>query len=232
MYEIASLILEYKENQSEAILAQIYAILKPLILKYSKKVSVLYQEDILQELMMGTLSIIQQMKIQVPEIEKEAFMDIENQKNPSKKYYSNFVQEVEQHHLMHLLFADNYQKITELFHKFCIRNQFYYLLEQRYRSIIATFYRENSNYFYYEIRILNVVEDSGLERIDRLVSLEHQKYDFERYGITEKDALFLKLFIDGNCILSQKEVAKKLGVSQQSISKRLKGLRKKYQTKL
>ncbi len=232
MYEIASLILEYKENQSEMILAQIYSILKPLILKYSKKVSVLYQEDILQELMMGTFSIIQQMKIQVPEIDKETFRDIVNQKNSSKKYYSNFIQEVEQHQLMHLLLADNFQEITELFHKFCIRNQFYYLLEQRYHSIIATFYRENSNYFYYEIRILNVVEDSGIEKIEQLASSETQKCDFELYGISKKDASFLKFFIDGNCILSQQEVADKLGVSQQSISKRLKGLRKKYKIEL
>lgn len=232
MYEIASLILEYKENQSEVILDQIFTLLQPMILKYSKKVSVLYQEDILQELMMGALSIIEQMKIQVPELDQETFMNIVNQNISSKKYYSSFIQEVEKDQLIDLLLPENFQEVKELYKKFCIRNQFYHILEQRFTSIISTFYRENSKYFYYEIRILNLVEDHGIERIDQLVSLETQNYDFELYGIEEKDASFLKLFIDGNCLLSQKEVADKLGVSQQSISKKLKSLRKKYKFKL
>ncbi len=232
MYEIASLILEYKESHSESILSQIFTILKPVILKYSKKVSTLYQEDILQELMMGTLSIIQQMKIQVPEIDKEIFNDAGNQNNSSKRYYSNFIKEVEKNQLMQISSEENFQEMKDLYTKFCIRNQFYYLLKRRYNSIISTFYRENSNYFYYEIRILNLVEDSGIEKIEQLASAENQKCDFELYGISKKDALFLNFFIDGNCILSQQEVADKLGVSQQSISKRLKGLRKKYKIKL
>ena len=50
--------------------------------------------------------------------------------------------------------------------------------------------------------------------------------------LSEEDRQFTSLFYDGKRILTGKEVAKKLGVTQQAVSSKLKRVKKRYLKKI
>lgn len=49
--------------------------------------------------------------------------------------------------------------------------------------------------------------------------------------LSKEDKIFLSLFYDGHKKLTQKEIAQKLGITQQGVHKRLKMIRNKYKDK-
>ena len=144
-------------------------------------------------------------------------------------YIKNFIDEtgidfLEKVFLNH----DYYANFIETFIKFNFRNQFFYLLEKRFDTVIAGFYRKNADYFSKEQAILNRETDEGDEYIDLIPDSTQNKISFEKLGIAKKDIEFLNLFINGDKVYSQTEVAKRLGTSQQYISKRIREIRDKY----
>ena len=147
----------------------------------------------------------------------------------NNKYIKNFIDETGIDFL-EKVFLNNefYESFIKTFIKFNFRNQFFYLLEKRFDTVIAGFYRKNADYFSKEQAILNRETDEGDEYIDLIPDSTQNKISFEKLGIAKKDIEFLNLFIDGDKVYSQTEVAKRLGTSQQYISKRIREIRDKY----
>ncbi len=242
MLKIVELIIEYKETRSEKSASEIIKIILPMINNKVKNIRLDYREDVIQELKMNLFSIIEiavfkdiDFPIELFTINNLIYLQQENFspqaliKIFNNKYIKNFIDEtgidfLEKVFLNH----DYYANFIETFIKFNFRNQFFYLLEKRFDTVIAGFYRKNADYFSKEQAILNRETDEGDEYIDLIPDSTQNKISFEKLGIAKKDIEFLNLFINGDKVYSQTEVAKRLGTSQQYISKRIREIRDKY----
>ncbi|MCM1130984.1 MAG: winged helix-turn-helix transcriptional regulator [Roseburia sp.] len=104
------------------------------------------------------------------------------------------------------------------------QKQFIHYLMKKFKYAVADFYRENSNHLENEIICTNadiVFPDNSLGNN----SLYKTLFD---YGFLESEIQFLCLFIEEDRFLSQKEVADKLGISQQTVSRQFNKIVKKY----
>ena len=92
---------------------------------------------------------------------------------------------------------------------------------------------EKSKKYNYNIISLNKVINDETELIDLILDEKEDTEDFkvDMRFISQKDQKFLSLFIDNEKLLTESEVGKRLGVSQQAISKRLKRIKNNYKTK-
>ncbi len=242
MLKIIELIIEYKETRSEKSASEIIKIILPMINNKVKNIRLDYREDVIQELKMNLFSIIEIAvfkDIDFPNelftlnnlkyLQKENFSPQALIKIFNNKYIKNFIDETGIDFL-EKVFLNNefYESFIKTFIKFNFRNQFFYLLEKRFDTVIAGFYRKNADYFSKEQVILNRETDEGDEYIDLIPNSTQNKISFEKLGMSKKDIEFLNLFIDGDKVYSQTEVAKRLGTSQQYISKRIREIRDKY----
>ena len=83
-----------------------------------------------------------------------------------------------------------------------------------------------------EICNFDIEDDRNIEVRDKTEEYKEKDYELLKdYGISDKEITFLKNFIDGQCILTEKEVGIKLGISQQAVQKRKKKIIEKYKNK-
>ncbi len=242
MLKIVDLILYYKNSHNEKTAEEIIKIILPMITNKAKLVRSDYREDIIQDLKMNVFSVIElaiYKKIELPEslfikdnlclLETNNFSEETLNQVFKNKYIKNFIKEVGTDILKNAFISKKgYIKFKNNFEKFNFRNQFFNILSKRFDSVLATFYRNNMSYFTKEKIILNKLTEEGNEFIDFIPDNSPKKVSFEQLGMSKKDIEFLKLFIDGDKVYSQTEVAKILGTSQQYISKKIKEIRNKY----
>lgn len=247
MYEIMDWIIEFRKTQKEIYLEKILKQVEVFILKTAKKVDSLYREDVIQELRIGTIDVIKKIKINVNQVDYFYFNKF-NFKRLNRRgfsfdsiesifpiaYFSSFIHEVGIEVLKKAFFSkSDYLVLNNLFMKFNVQNQFISILQKRYSSIIASFYRKNANYITLEMKILNRKDENGKERIEEIEApIVKPIHLLEQYGFSEEELIFLNLFIDKHRLLTQKEVSEKLNVTQQYVSKKLREIKKKYQKKL
>ncbi len=108
-----------------------------------------------------------------------------------------------------------------------IRNQkqLIYLLKSKYKYLVADFYRNNREYFEKEIKCSNIDHYSKSLISKEKLSLEEV---LKCHDFLDSEIEFLSLFIEDERLLTQKEVARKLGISQQTISRKFNEIVKKY----
>ncbi|MDE5565400.1 MAG: hypothetical protein K2I77_00270 [Anaeroplasmataceae bacterium] len=211
MYEIMDWIIEFRETKKELYLEKILKQVEVFILKTAKKVDPLYREDVIQELRIGTVDIVKKIKINFNQVEYFYFNKFNFKKlNRSGfsfdsiksiftiPYFSSFIHEVGIDALKKAFFSKNdYLVLNNLFMKFNAQNQFISILQKRYSSIIASFYRKNANYIAYEMKILNRKDENGKERLEEIEApIVHPTYLLEQYGFSNEELIFLNLFID------------------------------------
>lgn len=242
MLKIVDLILEYKTSHIERTAEEIMNIVLPMIMNKVKLIRADYREDVIQDLKMSLFSIINIAVFKDADILESLFskdnltlLKLNNFSNEiriklfNNKYLKNFIDESGIEVLENAFIDESgYMKFKIDFAKFNFRNQFFSLIEKRFDSVLATFYRNNMDYFTKEKMKLNRLTTDGDEFIEFVPDNSRKKINFEKLGISKKDIEFLNLFIDGDRIYSQTEVAKILGTSQQYISKRIKEIRNKY----
>lgn len=242
MLKIVDLILEYKDTHKEKTAQEILNIIMPMIMNKVRSIRADYKEDVVQDLKTNLFSIInianyRNIELSVSLFSKdnlnflkskdysvEAIISVFN-----NKYIKNYIDEVGIDILEEAFETkEKYQEFIINFSKFSFRNQFFNILDKRFDTVIATFYRNNTDYLTKEQMMLNRETDEGDEFIDLIPDNSQQKISFEKLGFSEKDIKFLSLFIDGDKVYSQTEVAKRLGTSQQYVSKRIREIRRKY----
>lgn len=247
MYEIMDWIIKYQKTKEENDLGRIVKRLEPLIYSTSLKVAAPYREDLIQELKMGIVNIIQTFKVSKKELDVSLFCYnnlflLEEQHFSSKSIYSlfsdsyfiSFLREfgLEKFKISFICLKKRTNLIAN-FSKFNAQNQFFSILQKRFSSILSGFYRKNSKSFFSEIRSLNTINDKGRERIEEIEAPSLKRVSLlDQLDFSINDINFLKLFIEDNNLLTQLEVANKLGVSQQYVSKKLKEIKVKYKNKL
>ena len=98
-------------------------------------------------------------------------------------------------------------------------------MKSKYKYLVADFYRNNRKYLEKEIKCSNIDHYSK-----SLISKE--KFSLEEvlkcHDFLDSEIEFLSLFIEDERLLTQKEVARKLGISQQTISRKFNEIVKKY----
>lgn len=242
MLRIVDLILEYKETRSEKSAKEILNIILPMIMNKSKNIRPDYKEDVIQDLKMNLFSVIdfavlKDVILPIEWFNKENLCYLQQEKYSKEAlikifkniYIKNFIDEVGIKFLENAFMnKESYNLFKNTFIKFNFRNQFFNILEKRFESVIAGFFRKNAEYFAKEQIILNRETDEGNEYIDLIPDSSQRKISFEELGMARKDIDFLNLFIDGDKVYSQTDVAKKLGTTQQYISKRIRAIREKY----
>ncbi len=105
------------------------------------------------------------------------------------------------------------------------QKQLIYLLKNKYRYLVADFYRNNWEYLEKEIKCSNIESYSKSLISEEKLSLEEV---LKCHDFLDSEIEFLSLFIEDERLLTQKEVASKLGISQQTISRKFNEIIKKY----
>lgn len=131
----------------------------------------------------------------------------------------------------------NKNKIEEFIYEFSMfsnENQFFNYLNRALYRENAYFYRKNHIKENAENISLNTIVANGIEMIDTIPDDKNDNREiiYREDLLSDDEIMFLSNFYEGKRIISGKDVAKKLGVTQQAVSSRLKRLEKRYLKRL
>ena len=247
MNYVIKLVAKYQVTESEYILELLITELRDLINHYNKKVKKFYREDLYQELVYRLFMVIKKFKFRMIEsidtslfnqntlniLEENNFKNINDIFN--NKYLLGFINKYGKE-----LFKEaciNKNKIEEFiyeFNMFSNENQFFNYLNRALYRETAYFYRKNHIKENTENISLNAIVGDGIEMIDTIPDekIDNRAPIYIKDLLSDEDIKFLSYFYDGKRVLIGKEVAKKLGVTQQAVSSRFKRLRKRYLKRL
>lgn len=247
MNYVIKLVAKYQVTESEYILELLITELRDLINHYNKKVKKFYREDLYQELVYRLFMVIKKFKFRMIEsidtslfnqnilniLEENNFKNINDIFN--NKYLLGFINKYGKE-----LFKEaciNKNKIEEFmyeFNMFSNKNQFFNYLNRALYRETAYFYRKNHIKENTENISLNTIVGDGIEMIDTIPdeNIDNRALIYIKDLLSDEDIKFLSNFYEGKRVLIGKEVAKKLGVTQQAVSSRFKRLRKRYLKRL
>lgn len=247
MNYVIKLVAKYQVTESEYILELLITELRDLINHYNKKVKKFYREDLYQELVYRLFMVIKKFKFRMIEsidtslfnqntlniLEENNFKNINDIFN--NKYLLGFLNKYGKE-----LFKEaciNKNKIEEFiyeFNMFSNENQFFNYLNRALYRETAYFYRKNHIKENTENISLNTIVANGIEMIDTIPDekIDNRGLIYIDDLLSDEDIMFLSNFYDGKRIISGKAVAKKLGVTQQAVSSRLRRLEKRYLKRL
>lgn len=241
------LVAKYQVTESEYTLELLITELRDLINHYNKKVKKFYKEDLYQELVYRLFMVIKKFKFRMIEsidtslfnqntlniLEENNFKNINDIFN--NKYLLGFMNKYGKE-----LFKEaciNKNKIEEFiyeFNMFSNENQFFNYLNRALYRETAYFYRKNHIKENTENISLNTIVGDDIEMIDTIQDekIDNRALIYIKDLLSDEDIKFLSNFYEGKRVLIGKEVAKKLGVTQQAVSSRFKRLRKRYLKRL
>lgn len=231
MNKLIKEVLKYQKTKEDEIFNNIINEFEKVINYNVIKMPKNYREDLRQEILMAIFIAIPKFKVNKNLLD-DTINDLEileiYYEIIKNKYYDLFIDK------FHIVKIDvnNVKTLKNLineFYNFCNENQF-----RKYINVISNnktidFYRKYKIALEKEKISLNIVYDNNEEYIDKIIDEKKQNNRESNYvSINEKDVQFLKLFYDDNKKLTEREVAKKIGVTQQAVSKRLKRIINKY----
>ena len=198
MFDIIKKVIKYQETCDEQIFESIINDFDLLIKKYVNIVNKKDQEDIHQELLMKLFKIVKHFKIKNYQVD-----DI---------YYKNFrntIKDKSESHLEYVLF--------------CNQNQFLKYLKVTFQNTINSYFRKQQ-----ENIIFDTIDD--IDQIEDYNGFMQQNFKntIEETSLSLKDKEFLSLFIEDDRILTEREVALKLKITQQAVNKRKNKILKKF----
>lgn len=247
MNYVIKLVAKYQVTESEYILELLITELRDLINHYNKKVKKFYREDLYQELVYRLFMVIKKFKFRMIEsidtslfnqntlniLEENNFKNINDIFN--NKYLLGFLNKYGKELFIEACINKN--KIEEFiyeFNMFSNENQFFNYLNRALYRETAYFYRKNHIKENTENISLNTIVANGIEMIDTIPDekIDNRGLIYIDDLLSDEDIKFLSNFYEGKRVLLGKEVAKKLGVTQQAVSSRFKRLRKRYLKRL
>lgn len=206
MNKLIKNIIKYQESKEEYLFNNIIKDINYIIKKHLNKVDSNYKEDIYQEILMSIYKVINKFKIKTL--------------NNDLTYLNNFIDkyQIKNNLQIDLLYEYNL---------FCNENQFRKYIDKTCLFIKCKYIRDNEKHL--NKVSLNTIVEENIELID-LVK-DNQKL-FANINVLEdilkkEEIDFISSFIEGGRILTQKEVASKLGISQQLVSYRFNKIKKK-----
>lgn len=217
--KIIKMILKYKRNQDETLLKDIITLFGALKQSYINKVPLIYKEDFNQELNILIYKIINRFKFikYVNEIN-----DLFNSKITSIYSLNNFVSEYGNIKFHKALTTSNSRKkLINKYNLFYNENQFIKYLNKSFNNKMVDYLRMYKSLFIErELFVLQLNLNSSFNI--------GKNNSFNNIHLTKKEIEFLNNFIGENCIRTEKEVGKILGISQQAVNKRKSIIINKY----
>ena len=197
MFDIIKKVIKYQETCDEQIFESLLNDFDLLIKKYTKKVDKVDQEDIYQELVMKLFKIIKYFKINNHQVDETYYKSFLNTIKDSRESHSEYV-------------------------LFCNQNQFLKYLKVTFQNTINSYFRKQQENF-----IFDVIDD--LDQIEDYSEFKQSSFKniIEETSLSLKDKEFLSLFIEDDRILTEREVALKLKITQQAVNKRKNKILKK-----
>lgn len=246
MNYVIKLVAQYQVTKSENIFELLIIKLTNLINYYIRKIPKFYREDLYQELIYNLYRVIKKFELKsmlnfdYSQFNSKTLNDLEksNFKNINlvfkNKYLLGFIDKYGNYLVKNACLNEN--KIEEFINEFNLfsnENQFFDYLNKSFYRETAYFYRKHHIKENDDLISLNTIIADGIEIIDTISDINDKIENLNWNDILSKeDGLFISLFYDGKRILTEKEVAKKLGVTQQAVSSRLKRVKKRYLKKI
>jgi len=239
--KLIDLINEYRKESNDNNFKKIEKKLTALINEYLPKVSKEDMQDIRQELLMIILNKVKFASINYTYLPDSLFTD-DNLKLLKENNYSieSFNKYFNNKYVQPFLYKYGVSKFEEAFIDLEVRkdfiynfakeganNKFYGLLRKSFKSFIISFYRKQKN----NLSLNNYIE-KNIEYIEIIKEEEEHNFEFDWEIFELEDRKFLFECFNDERVLTQKEIAKKLNITQQAVSRRIKRIRNKYQTKI
>ena len=230
MNKLIKKVLEFKKTNDEVIFEEIIHDLDKVKNYQCSKMVKFYNEDLRQELLFEIYKTI-------PKYEPLKKLTLKNEetskiyliyKNISRsKYYKSFIKKYKIKDDI-----EDKKNIVELineFYLFCNENQFKKFISVICKRRRIDFYRKNKISNDLNNFRLNDIASDGEEYIYKVIDEKNtNKFEVDYSLLSNKDREFLKLFFEDGVRIKEKEVAKKIGVSQQAVSSRLKRIKNRY----
>lgn len=228
---IIKLILEYQREKSDAVFEHLVFLLKDKIGYFLRNVPDNDKDDVRQEMLIGLYQLALRFNFGLVFLEKDRFTE-ENYRKMSSEDFLN-ADEVMKQQLPHLFLkkygidlfvssfrnSDSREELIYEYWMFCNEIQFVGYLNRVFNGKVSDYFRKRQREIYSDIEIF----------FDSL-NAEPPFYLHARM-LSDEDASFLKRFIRNGKILSEAEVGKQLGISQQAVNKRKKRIAVKYKFK-
>ena len=214
MNEIIKLVIKYQIKREDEIYEKILNNFINNINSYLNKTCKEDIEDVYQEMLYGLYKVINNFKINKLDDYSKSHQEL--YKNI---YYNNFIDTNK---------TDNKNKTLYEFNLFCNENQFICYINKRFKSIYINYCKNKQK----EIKSISLNNYDLLENeyIDILIDSSNinKQSIIDVIDLSKDDEEFLYNFIENGQVLSEKEVGKKLGISQQAVHKRKKIIQEKY----
>ncbi|MBQ3001320.1 MAG: sigma-70 family RNA polymerase sigma factor [Bacilli bacterium] len=236
MNKIIKQVIKFNKNQKEDAFVYITECFENLLCSFVGKADERYREDLTQELIFCLFVVIKKFNIRRYKIDTSLFIKdnlLELQKYEFKNinkvlnldYISSFIDKYGKE-LLIKSFNSNYyrKKFIDEYILFCNENQFVSKVNKTFKFTTNKFCKA------IELDRKYCVRKDHEEMINQIAdeSTKEKNNPLNKYKMTIDEIVFLEKFIDNNSLLSESEVAKKLGISQQAVSKRRQKIRKKY----
>lgn len=202
MNKLIKNIIKYQQTKDNDTFNKIIKDINYIINKHLKKLEKNNKDDLKQEILMSIFKVVNNFKIKTL--------------NADLSYIDNFKEKYKN--------ETNYN-FEEEYNLFCNENQFRKYIDLLCKNKVIDFIRKEKQE---NIISLNRLVDENTELLELIKEKEIKDI---KILYSSKDLEFLNNFIEENRILTQKEVAKKLGTSQQVISYKIKKIKEKLKNK-
>lgn len=242
MNSLIKQIEEYQKTKNEYLFEDLINKLNANIEYYIRHIYYEFKDDIKQEIYFKILDLLNnkyvikrnsEFDLSVLNIDNFNEMSVNNFENVNEvlglEYANCFINKYGNELLSLACFYDDYKLIfLEEYLLFINENQFIKYFRKTVQNLLINFKLKQSKENKIITKNLNEQISEDLEMIDTVIDNSTlSKIDpFDCFSKDDKE--FIYLFIDNGMLLSEQEVAKKLGVSQQAVNKRKQKIKKKY----
>lgn len=247
MNELIKLVLSFKQSKSDYVFQRIIHLLKGIVINKIKNINQTDKEDVQQTLYIGIYNTITEFIFNPDTTLNISAFTEENLKLLKEKEFSNaneimnapylssFIKKYGTDLLSEAFLDENKAKtFIDEFVLYSNENQLIGLIMLTFKYSLFDYNKILKKRDKYPTISLNALSDEDTEFID-LIGAEDPNLSsetIEKYNFEKKDADFLSAFIEGNDLLTEAEVGKKLGISQQAVHKRKMAIKKKYEDKI
>ena len=220
MNELIKHVIEYKNDSSDSNYLKIIAQLEYLILKTLNKISSPFKDDLKQELHLAIFLLIKKFEIRTNF--KNEDITVNNK---------NFINFIKKNGIANPIITKD---LLYEYNLFCNENQFLARLKLILHSVYVDFLKKHKYELSFEIIILNSTNKIEQERIDNIPDETYKPnitFDFLNI-LSKQEKEFLNCFFNDDQVLTEKQVADILKVSQQAINKKKQKIFKKIKTRL
>lgn len=234
MNELIKNVIAFKKQQNDLIFEEICNNFKKTINYFKMKVIKEYRDDFCQELVIKLFNCILIFQIEdlikIKTIKVEDIIKMQKNNKYVKSFNDSYIKKL---NIENICLVKNIYEYFDEMNLFFNENQFKRYVNTSFKNFLIQFNKKINKHLKESLYILNEQIDDGIEYIDLIVDYQSQNETmyFDINLLEKKDIAFLENFFENGILLKGTDVARKLGVTQQAVSIRLKRIKMKYVSK-